>query len=354
MSLSDDPWELPSAQAFLAEIEGAVSTGGALVMGGPSMPPNLVGAITRYFRDRFPVEIVESCPDRQPAEMLGDVLGVTAEAGVLARATHLDHLVVVTSSEERSADMNKWRVFLSRFLKVRTGQTEGPAILVLAIDGTGVDGIPLVAWNGRLKRIDVTIWADLHIPPNRPEPLAALSLALAIELCVWRLDLAAEIARARREDILNPMGWLQCRVDLAVSVPCRLNGQETFCPIALLEQKKEEDVNHRIWRAQLAALFPWIEMRRQKVVSTYRKCLRLDEHLKALGVQDVSEIEFGALAKQLRSLMPRTDAEIVDCLARLRNRLAHGKRVDPTDLDYALRETGSWERLWEGTVHAKH
>lgn len=345
MSLSDNPWELPSAQAFLAEIEDTVSTGGALVMGGPSMPPNLEGAITRHFhdRDRFTVEI-KSCSNKQPAEMLGEELGVTAEVGALARAAHLNQLVVVTPAEGCSADINKWRVFLSRFLKVRTGQTGGAAILVLVVDDTRTEGIPLVAWNGRLKRIDVTIWADLHIPPNRPDPLAALSLALAIELCGWRLDLVAEIARARREDILNPMGWLQCRVDSAVSAPCRLNGQETFCPIALLEQKKEEEVNHRIWRAQLAALFPWIEARRQRVVSTYRKFLRLDEHLRALGVQDVAEIEFGALARQLRSRMTRTDAEIVDCLARLRNRLAHGKEVDPIDLDYALSATGSWEQ----------
>ncbi|MBF0629187.1 MAG: hypothetical protein HQL91_13295 [Magnetococcales bacterium] len=346
MSLSDDPWELPSASAFLAEIEGAVATGGALVTGGASMPPNLEDAIAKYFRDRnCIIERIEASSDMQPAETLASAFTVTAEAGALANATHLaDHLAIVTPLDGNIKIADDWRVFLLRFLKVRAQQGEGLAVLFLAKASIpGIDGLPLLAWNGRLRRIDVTIWADLHAQIDRPEPLATLSAALAVELCGWRLDLAAEIARARREDILNPIGWLSRQVGLSFSASCRLNGQEMACPIALLKQGDTEEINHRIWRAELAALFPWIEERRQRVIIRHRRLLRLDEHLRALNVRAINEIEFGALSWQLHGQVTRAEQEMIDCLARLRNRLAHGKAVEPADLDRALRESSSWE-----------
>lgn len=345
MSLSDDPWELPSATAFLGELKDAVATGGAMIIGGPSMPWGLDAAVARHFCDQgFIVDRIDACSAGEPAEALATAFGTTAEARALGLATQLaDHLAVIVSGEGSGAFLNSWQIFLARFLKVRAGQTGGLAILLLPQAGVvGTDSVPLVAWNGRLRRIDVTIWADLHAPLDRPEPLATLAAALAVELCGWRLDLAAEIAQARREDILNPMGWLQRQIGQAASAPCRLNGHEMDCPIVLLERGQLDEINRRIWRAELAALFPWIEARRQGVITRYRKRLRLDVHLRSLGVLDEEEMEFGALAWQLRNQVGRTEGELLDCFTRLRNRLAHGSPVDPADLDRVLREARNW------------
>lgn len=236
-------------------------------------------------------------------------------------------------------------MFLGRFLKERAAAGAGLAVLLLtSASCKGGDGLPLVAWNGRLRRIDVTIWADLHAPLERPEPLAMLAAALAVDLCGWRLDLAAEIARARRQDLLDPFNWLKLRMGHAAS-PCRLNGQGMACPLALFEQGKDDEIRGRIWRAQLTALFPWLETHRQRVIEQHRRLLRVDQHLHDLGVRDVSDLEFGALAWQLRNRLGRAEVETIDTLAALRNDLAHRKAVRPDFLDRALRNAQPFETI---------
>lgn len=353
MSFSDDPWELPSARAFIAEIAGAVAAGGGVIAGGSSMPSELDGALSRYFNSRdFVVERIEPVPGCQPAETVAKIFGAKPEAGALASEARLaEHLTFVLADGMDATLMNDWRLFLSRFIKERAKRDRGLAILLFVGDSVPrIEGFPVVAWGGRLRRIDVSIWADLHAPLDRPEPLATLAAALAVELCVWRLDLVAEIARARREDLLNPLGWLRSRSGQAAA-PCRLNGLEMACPLTLREQGAEDDIHLRIWRAQVTALFPWIEAHRQITITRHRNLLRVDEHLHQLGVRDVDEIEFGALTWQLRGKISRTEAELIGCFSRLRNDLAHRKPVRPDDLDRALRETAQFDWRREAVWH---
>ena len=171
-----------------------------------------------------------------------------------------------------------------------------------------------------------------------------LAAALAVGHCGWRLDLAAEIARARREDLLNPFGWLTLRAGFGASPPCSLGGLHMSCPIALLDQGAESEIRSRIWLAQLTALFPWIERHRQKVIGRHRKLLRVDDQLRAFGMTSVDEIEFGALAWKLNSRIARMEAEMITCFAQMRNDPAHRKPVNPTDLDRTLRGAAQWDR----------
>jgi hypothetical protein len=346
VSLSDDPWELPSARSFFSEIEGEVAGGGAVVIGGPSLPPDLDGAIDRYFKYRnFIVERIEPPLDRLPAQTLAEAFGATAEAAALAHEARLtDHLAVVVVEALDTTALNGWYMFMRRFLKERGGRSGGLAVLLLR-PGRALkfENLPLVAWNGRLRRIDVTIWADLHAPLDRPEPLATLSAALAVDLCGWRLDLAAEIARARRQDLLDPLGWLRLRVGQAPATPCKLNGRDMACPIALCQEGRDEEIRVRIWKAQLTALFPWLELHRQRVIDRHRRLLRIDQYQRELGVYDVDELEFGGLAWQLRNRLGRAEADLVDCFAELRNDLAHRRVVNPASLDRAIREAQQTE-----------
>lgn len=65
--------------------------------GGPSLLPDLAGAIARHFQARgLIVEGIAPRPSRPPAEALSAAFGVPAEAGTLAREGRLaDHLAVV-------------------------------------------------------------------------------------------------------------------------------------------------------------------------------------------------------------------------------------------------------------------
>lgn len=339
MNLSEDPWQLPSARAFLSEIESQVAGGGcAAVKGGPSMPAGLDLALQQYLEaNGISVTIITPQAAGLPLEAVAMPFGVPAELETLAQGGLSDHLAVIVGTGLGSAPCAAWRIFLNRFRAVRSKGASGLSVLFLAPDGFESDGVPCLGWNGRLRRVDVTIWADFHAPLDRPEPLAALAAALAVELCGWRLDLAADIARAGREDLLNPFGWLALRSGVGASPPCTLGGLRMSCPIALLDQGAESEIRNRIWLAQLTALFPWIETHRQKVIGRHRKLLRVNDQLRAFGVTSVDEIEFGALAWQLNSRIARMEAEMITCFAQMRNDLAHRKPVNPSDLDRTLR-----------------
>ena len=90
-----------------------------------------------------------------------------------------------------------------------------------------------------------------------------------------------------------------------------------------------KELAQRNWRAQLSSLFPWIEGQRLQIIDRYRKFLRIDEHLKALGVQQVQDIELGALRHQLRNFVHRDEWDRIKTLADMRNDLAHRQPVNP-------------------------
>jgi hypothetical protein len=313
--------------------------------GGVSVPPALNGAVARYFGERgFIIAHIDPQPKRLPAEVLADTFNTTAEVTALACEARLtDHLAIVAGELLEGIALRGWCLFLARFLRARTAHSGLAVLLLTSLGATRFENVPHLAWNGRLRRVDVAIWADLHAPLDRPEPLGTLAAALAVDLCGWRLDLAAEIARARRQDLLDPFGWLRLRAEHAAALPCRLSGEEMACPLALSEQGRDDEIRARIWKAQLTALFPWLEQHRQRVIDRHRKLLRVDDRLRDLGVREVDDLELGTLAWQLRNRVGRAEADLLDGLGTLRNDLAHHRVVKPGSLDRALREAQQFE-----------
>ena len=94
-------------------------------------------------------------------------------------------------------------------------------------------------------------------------PAMAAAAALAVELCGWRLDLAEAIVRAGRDDLMDPVGWLERRGAHPLGDARQFGGNAMRCPMALLLARDRTELERRIWRAQLIAVFPWIEEARQ-------------------------------------------------------------------------------------------
>ena len=87
MNLSEDPWQLPSARAFLSEIESQVAGGGcAAVKGGPSMPAGLDLALQQYLEaNGISVTIITPQAAGLPLEAVAMPFGVPAELETLAQ-----------------------------------------------------------------------------------------------------------------------------------------------------------------------------------------------------------------------------------------------------------------------------
>ncbi|EME70978.1 hypothetical protein H261_05304 [Paramagnetospirillum caucaseum] len=346
MNLFTDPWRLPSAAAFLDEAEAALDCGLAVLANDDSMPYGFDEGLRARLRARdWIVETVRPVHNAAPAKALGEAFGAAANLDGLLTSSLYEHVAVIDVSRLSSSDQDAWRVFLKRFIERRATLSGGLALIIMGIPkGWAVaPDLPLLVWGDRVRRLDVTIWADMHAPIDRPELLASLATALAVDLCAWRLDLAASIAQAGKQDLFDPIGWLERQDSPPIAGVRRFGSQTLGCPILLLKEGHCKELDRRIWRAHVAAIFPWLEERRQGLVDQYRKWLHVDNHLRMLGVDCVEEIELGALAWQLEGKVTQQAAAYLKCLARIRNNLAHRNPAFPGDIQTALRDCDLFE-----------
>jgi hypothetical protein len=335
-----DPWTLPAAAAFLDEVEAAHDAGLAIVCDDPAMPAAWMDALAARLRlrtqDVLAVQVEAGC---SPATAIADQLGCSPQLQAFLDSRHYGTSAIVDLAPLVEKAHNEWWTFLARFWEARDRAGAGISLIIAGVKPTArlPSGLEHIVWGSRLRRLDVAIWADMHAPDERAEPLASLATALGVELCGWRLDLVSEIVRAGRDDLIDPISWLERREAVPIEGPRRFSGTEMRCAIELVRMGGRAELERRTWRAHLTALFPWIEDLRQDAISRHRKLLRIDDHLRALGVRDIEEIELGALAWQLRTRVAREEAVRLECLARIRNALAHRKPASPEDLEQILK-----------------
>lgn len=296
-------WRLPSASAFLDEIEVALERGIAVVPEDVAMPVGMETAVEAALAKReWHIERARPVPSDGPAAAVADPFGAVRSVEGLLTTSLIEHVIVLDLCAVPVMKGDGRQTFLQRFHRRRNSQTSGLGILIKGVPDQWAKeaGLPLFTWGDRLRRLDVIIWADIHAPADRPEPLASLAAALAVELCAWRLDLAAAIAQARKEDLFDPVEWLRRRDEVPLKEKRHFGRPDVHCPLELLSKGLVTELESRVWRAQLTAFFPWLEEQRLGLVRKHRGKLRIDEHLQSLGAKDAEDIELGPMSWQLR------------------------------------------------------
>lgn len=325
-----DLWSLPSAMQFLAEVPPLVRQGGALVVTDASTPPDMTGALRRILRDDFVVHDFVPDPRALPLSAVAEALGMSGAS--VQDIRRQDVVLVVDGQDLPAPDQGRWGDFLGCFLAA-----SGHAAVLYLTGTPPARALPRLEWGARLRWADAMIWAEYAVPAGRRGLVQKLAVDLAVELCGWRLDLIPDLVSQREEDIIEPMGWLERNRDRA-SLQTATFGHAAFaCPLQLLVQGDQQEIRRRIWAAHLSILFPWIEDHRQRLIQRYGKHLRVDQHLRNLGVETVEDIELGAVRWQLSRLLNGEARYGVDALARMRNDLAHRKPVRAADLAQAMR-----------------
>lgn len=322
-----DPWSLPAAQQFLTEVEPMIWQGGAVISCDVSTPPGIAARLVIYLRDTVTVEPLTPAPGKLPLAVLGEACG---QAGALMpQIVASGRCFLIDAQDLSAADCARWTHALTDFAARSVQTDEGGALLFMG--DANVPGLGRLDWRQRLRRVDAMIWAEYAVPSGRSELMQRLAVDLAVELCGWRLDLVADLVSQRQEDILDPLGWLQRHADQAIATPASFGLTSFACPLHLLARGELVELHRRIWASQLSVLFPWIEGHRQRLIERHRKHLYLDEHLKALGVHVVEDIELGGLRRQLGRVLARDEADQLAALANLRNHLAHRKPIAARD-----------------------
>jgi hypothetical protein len=101
----------------------------------------------------------------------------------------------------------------------------------------------------------------------------------------------------------------------------------------------------RIWRGQVAALLPWIEETRCRVITLCRRRLRPDESDPGRPSASVEDLDWGSLLRQLSDKSARTPGwvlRLVQQMRRVRNELAHGRPATWPSIRHCLEAWRDW------------
>lgn len=168
-----------------------------------------------------------------------------------------------------------------------------------------------------------------------------LKTSVAVEVGAWDLDvverlLATSTPNATRPD-LNVACWKDRRVEDWHGLQPSWEagsfdhwGGEPYVHPLFLASNNLTLLRKRVWRGQVAILFPRLEEYRQAVVHRYRNRLRPDE-LSVGG--DVDTLDWGPICWQLSGTgMSKQNLDALHNGRGLRNNLAHGRPVEWSDV----------------------
>lgn len=100
-------------------------------------------------------------------------------------------------------------------------------------------------------------------------------------------------------------------------------------------------LEYRVWRAQVAELFPILEMRRLESIERFGRYLTVPKSTDRMFVTTIQDLELTDVIRQLSALAPdgvadRTEIATLKRWRGIRNKLAHGEVVDLSLVDDGL------------------
>lgn len=325
--MAESPWNLPSTRGLLEKITAARGEGGCWVVVDQLCPRGLMEALPeacRAFDPGVDVRVADCLAGARPLSLVSSALGrpdASLDALVGDHAL-TDHVVLVDLRGADAEAIDSWVMFLRRM--GRAVADVAPWAVVAVSTRNDVEcGLPTINGTMLVKRLDSRIWAGLRLPSSLARPMDSLAEALAVELATGDVDFISRLVSAGYDALLDPKNYFL----EAWKERCEAEGRQYA--LASFEVA--------IWKAQLQALFPWLEELRHEVVTRHGRLLTVDEAQKQPGVQEVSDLELGAIAHQLSRKVPVHEGDYLWSLARVRNALAHRKIAEPGHLNAVIR-----------------
>lgn len=340
-----DFWEIiPTARDYLRHVVDELSLNGIAVHHRTSdIPDQLISKVQSTLSEQGwnYLHIPEQSSDL-PAQQLARAYHTNAELSSFLSAEFYDHLAVVNLMNSSADELQKWALFISRFIEAREVEQEGLAILLICAHGEADQWLEHRRWFDHLRKSDIHIWADLHLKKKASTLIEAVTSATAVEVCGWRVDLAKELALSSDTELYDPIQWLtkMSRRYAPVEEVRNLAGREMSCPLLCLSKGNQVELHKRVWRAQLVTIFPWLEEKRHVIMSEYHQHLEVDDYSRSLGLESITELEFGSIARQLRSVVSSDAQQRLHLCKRVRNDIAHRRPAAAEDMKSLL----NWSR----------
>jgi hypothetical protein len=362
-------WSLPGPASALARGVHDLRDGRSLVVavpasGSPSPAEQLVRGWYRdqwrkCTQDQFRAEPVSEvlirqfCPDVPPHQR-SDVstLLKSERAAGLYLAIQIDDPVVWARWSDFLTELERLGKDLGPFKRPTfLVELTGPSIL------RGISSGMTVAWHewrGVVGREDMRAYAAVVAAEStEPRHVREVRSAVASELALWDPELLEELMAATVDQLMNPLDFLltyargrdwqdddldQGDRDAWISGRlCEIGGTTRWHSAALAMAGHVREVHMRVWRGQVAALFPLIEELRLTAALYLDRVLPKPRDIDGKRVDDLRHLEIGRLCylatrTRFRSILPPDVLEAITALRNMRNQLAHLDIVQPDAL----------------------
>jgi hypothetical protein len=207
-------------------------------------------------------------------------------------------------------------------------------------------------WEGVIGRLDMMLYVARQLERARLDPLFhELASFVLVEVSGSDPILADRLAEASIEQILDPLplvlreaatrGWTGAATHGSIESATtawargmvdRLGGRPFPHSAAEVAAGRPEIVRQRVWRGQIAVLFPFLEDRRLQFVREFRAHLSVPMHTPYETITEFESLELAHLCYQLRPKLSARRLQDLECCRRIRNELAHLRPVSAADL----------------------
>lgn len=360
-------WELPGPGLYIERAAAELRGGKNVLLGLPAnVPHGLLGAFRKHLAGdgggtrQLSVVDVQDCSDQSPVEALyrlfrpgftrSDRLSARTLAGEVDFQDRLIWLKGLTVESSRS-----WFGFLVEYSEAcRDIDLLSRTLFCLEVVGPAADDAPGpgiclagIPYQGVTSFLDIYIFSLLVFLEKKLSPLERqLAVAVSANLSLWDPKLVLLLAESGLEAMFRPASLLREALPSAAEGFLGADGSpwsrgrensvdgDTFIHSSVLAAEGGEDeLNTRVWKAEIQVLYPFIEERRREILAILSGDLQVPFTTPSgYRVDDMADLEIGHIAQQLHILkrpLARDFRNLTLKLKTIRNELAHLRPVSP-------------------------
>ena len=365
MQTERDWWNLPGPSGFANAVVEALRNRRNVVLALPEHhPPALEDCLAEQIRVAelahvLRLDLGDESPTLSPARLIHDrfsslTTGEPAKARTVVIAPELQQTVVWVENQT-NATWQQWSCFLRDYSReCRAHSDAEPPLFVVPVVGQLVEQLPdsdvhlqVERAEGRCQRFDMLIhvaelWASV---PSRSSLHRELAVSILVELAgtdprvAWRFQ-------EQPEAIFNPLPILQeigvrrgwkgtSQTSHAVSKQTGrvdMRDGRPFVHSADLAHRDASEIQQRLWRGQVAVLFPFLEDCRRRFIDAHHIHLQVPVQTDYECITNKSGLELNHLAYQLRHRVDHQTWIRIELCREMRNDLAHLKPIAGTVL----------------------
>ncbi len=365
--VNDLRWQLPGVRNFVEKVANDLDGGASVIMHVPPHAPiDLSRRVERVCREEYrhlDWKIVDRTELRctSVASIVNSLVtacGHRVDDATCVRslaASARDRVYVV--DQPSADDWLIFRDFLEQFRLVNHERQEGdrdvffmtiPSILPVPVFDIGLQ---VRCWRGVVREIDSRLYVELMQNEVSDSDLKDLiRRRIAVELGGTDLDLVAFLSSKSIEKLIEPKSSLiQYCSENSWCAAAQSNwndgakddfrGAHHVHSCVLARNADWKEVSHRVWHAQVATMFPYLERLRIRLIPNLKPFLRSHELRDQDGnPSELEDLELGSLVFFLRKTRaPSQLRNEITTLRDVRHELAHLRPVKSELMNRFLR-----------------